>query len=390
MKNKFFWVCAIVLAQYANAQPVTPRLPAKDISVAQLGKAPLLSGTKTQFVSPQPPLPRALNNPTINPLSRSSVVTAYLNDFLPLFNVPSHWTGSVNNCNAGQTNVAYTEATINAVNYFRAMVGLPAVAHNHSLDTAAQQAALMMIANDSLDHTPPSSWTCYTAAGAGSAGKSNLYLIKNNASYIPAPRYIRGYIIDSGNYNQAVGHRRWILYPKAAAFGTGAAGPSQVYYQGYPLNAYSNVLDILSSPWQSRPTTPEIIAWPPRGYVPQQLLTEYGNANSIRWSFSLNNNTPANYTNATVTMVETTTGGSSAINTNVIYRDPKPNSFPYGDSSLVWETPNLVLTPGDRDRTFSITVSNISNASQGSYNYTVTVVDPTLAQEFLFDDSFED
>jgi len=137
------------------------------------------------------------------------------------------------------------------VNYFRAMAGLPAVSHEAVKNAKSQQAALMMTANGMLNHVPPPSWICYSADGAEAAGKSNL-------ASLPGPPAVALYMFDPGGGNTAVGHRRWILYPRQVELGTGSTD-----------NA--NDLWVIGT-FGSRPATPEIVAWPPVGFVPYQLV----------------------------------------------------------------------------------------------------------------------
>ena len=64
----------------------------------------------------------------------------------------------------------FQDATALRVNYFRAMAGVSAaVTFSDALGAKAQQAALMMSANNSLSHFPPTTWLDYTQAGAEAA-----------------------------------------------------------------------------------------------------------------------------------------------------------------------------------------------------------------------------
>ena len=59
-------------------------------------------------------------------------------------------------------------------NLYRWLAGLNSVTINPGWIEGAQQCALMMYSNQMLSHAPPTSWKCYTAAGADTAGHSNL------------------------------------------------------------------------------------------------------------------------------------------------------------------------------------------------------------------------
>ncbi|HVJ00555.1 MAG TPA: hypothetical protein VM662_00140, partial [Sphingomonas sp.] len=73
-------------------------------------------------------------------------------------------------CQPGQLTSQVTTRTLQSLNAIRALHRLPAAAYSSADEPGAQQAALMMAANAQLSHTPPTSWRCYTAAGAAAAG----------------------------------------------------------------------------------------------------------------------------------------------------------------------------------------------------------------------------
>ena len=159
-----------------------------------------------------------VNGFTVLPNVRSSVVTFYENVYLPTFSVPIGWTGNPATCAAGSTSQDYLDASFDLINYYRAMVELPPVVNDTSKNASSQEAALMMSVNNSLSHSPPSGWQCYTSAGATAAASSNLAL------GAAGPRAVDLYIRDPGSFNSAVGHRRWILHPPRSSFGIGSVG----------------------------------------------------------------------------------------------------------------------------------------------------------------------
>ena len=127
----------------------------------------------------------------------------YNNVYLPGNAVALTWTGSIAGCNPGTTNLAHQQAVIDRVNYFRALVELPATTLlSGTPTTQSQAAALMMSANDDLDHEPPVSWLCYSADGATGAGSSNLALGISGVGAIDL------YMTDPGSGNITAGQRR--------------------------------------------------------------------------------------------------------------------------------------------------------------------------------------
>jgi hypothetical protein len=109
--------------------------------------------------------------------NREQVRAFYNTVFQASEDVPMEWTGSYTTGDPGSTSLAYRQAVILRVNYFRAMAGVPAnIVLNEVYSDKAEQAALMMSANDALNHFPPSDWTFFTEEGAEAASSSDLFL----------------------------------------------------------------------------------------------------------------------------------------------------------------------------------------------------------------------
>ena len=214
----------------------------------------------------------------------------------------------------------------------------------------------MMSVNNSLSHTPPDDWECFSPEGDAAAGKSNIAL------GAAGPDAIRLYIWDFGSSNAAVGHRRWVLSPTRYSFGIGSVG-------GGTRDA--NSLWVFAGT-TSRPPT-DIVAWPPRGFVPYRLVYPL-------WSFSLNNAPAADYRSASISMYEK----GILVTLNIVSTEDN-----FGDNTLVWEPSGLAFSSGQDDRKFTIVISNITNAGQSEYSYQVTVIDPSMAPSVIFSDSFE-
>ncbi len=100
------------------------------------------------------------------------------------------------------------------INFYRALVALPAdITFDAVKNGKDQKTALMMSANNLLDHLPPTNWTWYTPDGAEGAGNSNLVL----GRYGPAA--VDAYMVDPGANNHLVGHCRWLMYSRASVMG---------------------------------------------------------------------------------------------------------------------------------------------------------------------------
>ncbi len=305
-----------------------------------LGEAPLRH--ESQDISGWRPRPKAAR-------TREQVVGLYHGAYVPGSAAPLVWTGSIAGCQPGTTSVEHQQAVIDRVNYYRALVDLPAVSLLAGTPAAqSQAAALMMSANNALSHAPPSGWTCYSAEGAAGAGSANIAL---GAAGVAA---IDLYMADPGAGNTAVGHRRWILFPPRAAMATGDVSGGNTPPR--PANALH-----IFGPSNTRPATPDGVAWPPAGYVPYQSLP----AASNRWSYSFPG---ADFTHATISMVGP--GGSIPVQ-----REPLASGF--GDNTVAFLPAGVSYAQPSTDTTYTVTIQGIEGAgAPASVQYSVTVIDP--------------
>lgn len=299
------------------------------------------SGGVTRYL----PLTRQSDGPlTVDPQDRAAAVALYLDLYLSSEGIDPAWNGSHASCDPGSTSEAFQAAVARRINYFRAMAGVPAeVTLSPDSSLGAQRAALMMSANRRLSHSPTPDWLCYAPQGAEAAGRSNLFL------GIMGPAAITGYMQDPGGGNHAVGHRRWILYPHTQRMGTGDL-PAR---DGYPASNALWVIDGTTPP--TRPPTREpYVAWPPPGYVPDDLVFS-------RWSFSY---PAADFSAAVVTMSDAT--GSIPLTVQ-----PVVNGF--GENTLVWEPQRALVS----ERPVTVTLQQIFLAgTPHTFSYQVTPIDP--------------
>jgi len=332
----------------------------------ELGPPPVFVPGKS-LQSPQPwPQPEAASVISVNPNSRYQVSLLYRNQYIAQGSVVNGWAGSIASCNPGSTAQAFQDATINRVNLYRALAGLPGNISELSSaggeQTDDQAAALMFVANQQLSHTPPNSWVCYTSAGATGAGSSNIALGWGVGFNNNGPTAIDGYMDDGGSNNTGVGHRRWILFPPQTQMADGDVDSSAA------TGNYSSDALWVFGPWGSRPSTPNGIAWPPRGYVPWQLLP----ADSTRWSLSLQN---AVFTNAAVSM--TRNGAALSVSIEPFAYNGQPSGSFIGDNTIAWKPTGATYTQPAADVVYAITVSGIAGSGvPSSVSYVVKVIDP--------------
>jgi uncharacterized protein YkwD len=306
------------------------------------GKKGPKKGPKKGTGKPAPYSVTARATGSLDVTSKTAVNNAYLTRYVPATTVLNISSSNQFTCTPGSTTALYRDAFTQAVNFVRALSGLRPITLANTLNTKAQAAALMMSANQDLNHNPPRNWRCWTKVGHDAAGQSNLAL-----GYLSAGSVVTAYTTDIGANNTAAGHRRWLLYPFSTSFGVGASGTANATYVGGPQHPHN--------------PNPSYVAWPAAGWFPNPLEP------SGRWSLSAGNPTTV-FTGA---RVRATRNGVPVpgISTERV-RDG------YGQPTLVWQMPQI-----DLNGTYTVTVSGILNRRSGKtlqHTYTVRLFTPDL------------
>lgn len=249
------------------------------------------------------------------------------------------WTGNVATCNAGEISSLAQTRTLQRLNYFRHLAGLPnAIALDSVKNKHCQEAALMMDANNDIDHSPPNSWSCYSVDGAKAARSSNLAYGPHSSSAITL------FMDDEGTPN--LGHRRWILQQSKSIFGHGSTPTTSVLY----------VFD-------NSGTSPNLpfTAYPCPGFFPAPL------ASVKTWTFSIPS---ADFSLATVSMTSTN-GGLIPLTSRI----PKNG---YGDNTIAFD-PIGIIVSSIYDETYTVTIDNVklSTGKVEKYTYKVTIAQLT-------------
>lgn len=322
-----------------------------------LGDAPL-APTDLSGLPGLGPRPKIVTGSfSVNTSSREQVREFYNAVFTTSEGVPINSTAVTDSCYPGTNSPAFANATLQRINWYRAMAGLAAsITFNATESTEDQAAAVMMSEHGALQHVGSwTGWDCFSSNGTNASAHSNLALGYDG------PDAITGYILDNGGNNYEVGHRRWILYPQTQIMGTG-----DVPAENTNLAANSTwVFDANYGGPRPATRTP-YCSWPPAGYVPHQVVFP-------QWSFALSN---ADFSAATVTMA------SNGVPLPVTLQ---PYVTGYGENTLVWYPSNLdpvndtTFPFGGTDTVYSVTVSNISTAvGVKNFSYNVTLFDPSV------------
>lgn len=268
------------------------------------------------------------------------------------------WSGTVSATLgvAGTTSTIFKEDVRRRINFYRALVSMPAdITFDATECSKDQDAVLMFSRNSDITHNPPSNWLSYTSTGAEAAGHSNLAIGFNIATY--GPEAINGYMRDDGPGNETAGHRRWLTYSQARIMGTGDIPLTGTF-------ACSNANWVIGN-FKPSPVL-QFVSWPNSGYIPLPLVP-------ARWSLTYPG---ANFSNASVSMIRSGT----AVPVQII--SSADNG--YGDNTIVWVPAGMPPASIGADTTCNVTVSGIAGAGvPSSYSYVVTMFDPDTLNDSI-------
>jgi uncharacterized protein YkwD len=236
------------------------------------------------------------------------------------------WSGNVAGCVAGDISADGRANALRLFNLNRWLADLPAVVTEASRDLQAQACALMMDANNMLSHTPPTTWTCYTAEGAAGASSSNI-------SGGPGVSSVALYMVDTGN-ETTFGHRRIVLSNALGPIGLGSTGPG-----GASCMQNLRGTGTANKTW---------VAWPPPGPFPIEAYSS-GRTTLSMTGWSIQTQRSISLTGATVTV---TSGGTNMPMTM------SQLTGTYGESNAIRLVPNgWDVAAG---QTYSVTVAGTS------------------------------
>lgn len=176
----------------------------------------------------------------------------------------------------GALTQAAQENALDCLNLIRALAGLDAVSINPLYALRAQNGALLLSANDRLEHHPPQPEgmdASLYASGLDGTSMGNIARFNWMRPEI-LTEGVAYFARDDGDANLPVlGHRRWLLNPEMAETGFGLANApgSASYVCMYAVDAGNADAD-----WA-------YVAWPAAGCFPVELMRR-----ELAWSVSFN------------------------------------------------------------------------------------------------------
>ena len=287
---------------------------------------------------------------------RQQALDNYRNKYLTsnFTNEELNWTGDINACNAGRMSENVRLKHLQRINYYRELVGglTTNIVFTEEKNQQCEETVLMFEAQNTptpsfieLNHcvgvggAPCNTFRCTSSDAIEGAANGNIAFSFPNWNFTQP---IDQYMLELGDFNRDVAHRRWILYSKAQDMGIAT---STRFNSMWVVDGFSN------------PSVYEdFIAYPPNGYMPQPLMP-------ARWSFGIPD---ADFSVASVTMQDE---NGFSIPVSIISRD---RNF-FGDNSIVWEPNGIDLTNAD-DVSYTVSILNVRSAAQRDYTYETTIM----------------
>ncbi|MDQ0250220.1 uncharacterized protein YkwD [Sphingomonas kyeonggiensis] len=295
--------------------------------------------TPTPTTTPTPS-PTATPTPTSNEPATGS-------DFLSSVALLYSAQPNIAACQAGTLKAEVGARVLATLNDIRAHHRLPAVTYASADEPAVQQSALMMAANGALSHFPPSSWNCYTSAGATAAGQSNIYLGTGGLRYSQDADILIGWLTDTNNITaNNIGHRRWLLYPFLSTIAYGrVAGVWQTNNR-----ADGASIKVINSTQNTAGPLPDYVAYPfedyPARYFENGALLSFGVIANKSSNFG--SNQQVNFSGATIAV---RVRGGAALTVSNISFDNEGYGLP---NNLQWSVSGLAA-----NTTYDVTISNV-------------------------------
>lgn len=316
------------------------------------------SGGGPIIITPAP-TPSPTTTPTPTPTSAPSPTpspTGWAAQAAALYDVQPNAAA----CTAGTLRATVKADFLAKLNAVRALHNLQAVTYSSVEDDQEAAAALMMAVNKALSHTPPTTWTCYSASGATAAGSSNLIGgWGTGLGFSSEDDYLAGWLRETGS--ASIGHRRWILNPFLGKLSYGRA--SLVLGDGSRASAAAMKVFSFSGGVAVPGGVPGFVAYPhgdypARYFQPGDYLSFSAVANA---GGAFGANSSVRFAAATIQV-----SGPSG---NLTVTDVSSDNDGYGvANSVQWRVAGL-----QAGVTYTVTISGVTGAPQSSYTYSFRI-----------------
>lgn len=264
-------------------------------------------------------------------------------------------------CRTGTLKASVKADVLTRINAIRAVHRLPQVTYSDADDIQAADSSLMMAANSALSHTPPTTWKCYTAAGAAGAGSGNLYggVTSPFLRWYSEDDYIGGWLTEIASPN--IGHRRWILDPFLGKISYGRV--AQVLADGARADAAT--LKVFNFTGGTTPPVglPPFVAYPYGDYTARYMDgTAWLSFSVIAGTSGRGASSAVRFANAQVSV----TSGGTTLAVSSVQHDNDGYGLP---NVIQWKTAGL-----QNGVTYTVSITGVIGAPQSSYEYSFKLV----------------
>ncbi|MCH4008993.1 CAP domain-containing protein [Companilactobacillus sp.] len=261
----------------------------------------------------------------------------------------------------GVLNPRVITRTVDWINYYRSLSGLPAIDNNANSNNLAQIASAVMAAAQSDPQKDQHGLKNTTQPDSVSALNWNKAVLGTNESnlYFGYPTslgsMIKALMLDNTNISGLdAGHRAWFLSPYLSKVGVGLA----IAQNG---RHYESVL-VNNPPDANRTPSTQIINYPANGLFPVEELVGSQSHPIVPWSISFAKGSNLVDDNTTITVTNLTNGTTGTVSPSYY------GSQAYSETFLSFAPPTNV-TINDHSE-YKVTVSGLKSDSMTSYSYT--------------------
>lgn len=314
-----------------------------------------------QTPTPTPgPTPSPSPTPTPTPIPTPPTATSTATSWATVANLYDTQPNR-SSCAAGTLKANVQADMLAFVNYVRALHSLPAVTYYAGGNQSVQESSLMQAAANTLNHTPPTSWDCYTTAGFNAAKSSNLIGgWGTGLGWSSESDLLAGWMTERNS--ASIGHRRWLLDPFLGQISYGRV--AYVNSGGSRADAATmKVFDFPSNPTVAPSSIPNYVAYPQGNYP-----AKYFGAGDIL-SFSVVANKSGRFGNGSVSFANATITVQAG-STSLPVTGVAPDNFNYGlPNNIEWRVTGL-----QNNTDYTVTISGVTGAPQTSYTYNFKIV----------------
>lgn len=280
---------------------------------------------------------------------------------------------NVEQCDPGVLKESEKLAVLEYLNEVRALHDLAPVTYDYQHDEETAQAALLIVANNSMSHRPSNWAECFTEAGYAGSSTSNLRWVgpeefKGEPLFGQSVGDIRSWMVDENVYS--LGHRRWLLDPFLTQISYGRVDGAP---WGYDKNqiAQGSAIKVFGYDEGQTPThTPDFVAYPYRDYPVDLFLVDwYWSFSAVIDPLSQQNNDDVDYQDAAITI--TGQAGEKTV------QDVSSNTDGFGlPNFLQWKVADVQI-----NQPYHVQIDNVLVQGQArNYEYYVLITPSSYEQ----------